>query len=86
MKHRVATATLDIALTQDRPQHGALIPSSGARLDAMWQAALRSAGDTALALVGLGLWTIAFSPFFIAGAVAVFFFVRRGRKRLETRL
>ena len=36
---RVATATLDITITQDRLQHAAILPSGGTRVDAIWQVA-----------------------------------------------
>lgn len=81
MHHRVATSALDVTLTEERTSNGTAAPSTGARLDTIWHAALRAAGDALLALVGASLWLVAFAPFWIAAALIAGIAVMRLRPR-----
>jgi hypothetical protein len=59
--HRVATSTISIQLTEDRPGAPAK-PGPSARIDGAWHGGLNALGDTLVALISTIAWCVAYSP------------------------
>jgi uncharacterized protein DUF4349/putative zinc finger protein len=80
--HRVATSTISIALTEDRPNGAPAKPGPSARIDGAWHSGLNTLGDTLVALISGIAWCVAYSPVPLALAGCVYTAMRLvGRRR-----
>ncbi|MBV8579772.1 MAG: DUF4349 domain-containing protein [Candidatus Eremiobacteraeota bacterium] len=69
--HRVATSTIAITLSEDRPNGAPAKPGASARIDGAWRSGVSALADTFLAFVTAFVWCVAFAPVpLAAGAVA----------------
>jgi len=78
--HRVATSTIALELSEDRPDALPAKPGPSARIDGAWNAGLRALSDTVVAVVSGLAWCVAYAPVLGAG-VAAYATVRRLRRR-----
>jgi hypothetical protein len=60
--HRVATSTIDVTLTEDRPEATPAKPGPSARIDGAWHSGVNALTDTIIAFVSTAAWILAFSP------------------------
>ena len=80
---RVATSTISLALTEDRPNAVPAKPGPSARIDGAWHSGLNALGDTVVALITTIAWCLAYSPVPLAlGAVAYTAMRRFGKRRV----
>jgi anti-sigma factor ChrR (cupin superfamily) len=69
--HRVATSTIQITLSEDRPNAAPAKPGPTARIDGAWHNGLSTLADTVVSLLAAVAWCAAFSPIALAlGALA----------------
>jgi anti-sigma factor RsiW len=64
--HRVATSTIQVTLTEDRPNTAPAKPGPTARIDGAWHSGLDTLADTVISLLATIAWCAAFSPIAIA--------------------
>ncbi len=69
--HRVATSTIALSLTEDRPNPAAAKPGPTARIDGAWHAGLSALIDTVVAFASTLVWAIAYAPVPLALAAGV---------------
>jgi Domain of unknown function (DUF4349)/Putative zinc-finger len=80
--HRVATSTISVALTEDRPNAVPAKPGPSARIDGAWHSGLNALGDTVVALITTIAWCVAYSPVPLALAAVAYTAIRLlGKKR-----
>jgi hypothetical protein len=80
--HRVATSTISIQLTEDRPTGTPAKPGPSARIDGAWHGGLNALADTLVALISTIAWCVAYSPLPLALAGIVYTATRLlGRRR-----
>ncbi len=60
--HRVATSTIALALTEDRPNATPAKPGPTARIDGAWHAGLDALGDAITAVLATVAWCVAIAP------------------------
>ena len=60
--HRVATSTISIAITEDRPNPSPVKPGPTARIDGAWHSGLNALADTLVALLSTIVWCVAYAP------------------------
>lgn len=60
--HRVATSTIDITLSEDRPNAAPAKPGPSARIDGAWHSGLNALGDTVVAFLTTIVWCAAYAP------------------------
>ncbi|MEA2719115.1 MAG: hypothetical protein QOJ39_979, partial [Candidatus Eremiobacteraeota bacterium] len=60
--HRVATSTISITLTEDRPNATPAKPGPTARIDGAWHSGLNALADTVISLLSALVWCIAYAP------------------------
>ena len=60
--HRVATSTIGIALTEDRPNPAPAKPGPTARIDGAWHSGLNALADTVVSLLSAAVWLVAYAP------------------------
>jgi anti-sigma factor RsiW len=60
--HRVATSTISIALTEDRPNPTPAKPGPTARIDGAWHGGLNALADTVVSLLSVIVWCVAYAP------------------------
>jgi Domain of unknown function (DUF4349)/Putative zinc-finger len=60
--HRVATSTIDVTLTEDRPNATPAKPGPSARIDSAWHNGVNALADTVIAFVSTAAWALAYSP------------------------
>ena len=64
--HRVATSTISVTLTEDRPNAVPAKPGPTARIDGAWHGGLNALADTVVTLLTTIVWCIAYAPFPLA--------------------
>lgn len=71
--HRVATSTIAVALTEDRPGTAPATPGPGTRIEGAWHTGLTTLADTVVSLLSTIAWCLALSPvpLTLAGALYV---------------
>ncbi len=80
--HRVATSTISIALTEDRPNGAPAKPGPSARIDGAWHSGLNALADTLVSLISTIAWCVAYSPLPLGLAGIVYTATRLlGRRR-----
>jgi hypothetical protein len=60
--HRVATSTIDVTMTEDRPNATPAKPGPSARIDGAWHSGVNALADTVIAFVSTAAWALAYSP------------------------
>lgn len=70
--HRVATSTIAITFTEDRPTGTPAKPGPSARIDGAWHGGLNALADTAVALLSAIVWWVAYSPVPLAFAALAY--------------
>jgi hypothetical protein len=60
--HRVATSTITLTLTEDRPNSAPAKPGPTARIDGAWHSGLNTLADTMISLLSAIVWCVAFAP------------------------
>ena len=81
---RVATSTISLALTEDRPNAAPAKPGPSARIDGAWHSGLGALGDTVVALITTIAWCVAYSPVPLALALVAYTAMRLFGKRRVT--
>jgi anti-sigma factor ChrR (cupin superfamily) len=64
--HRVATSTISVALSEDRPNATPAKPGPTARIDGAWHSGLNALADTVVTLLTTIVWCVAYAPFPLA--------------------
>ena len=79
--HRVATAQIDITLTESKPAPTPAKPSLGDHVSATWNAALRSVIALGVGSIDFAIWVGAYLPLLLASAsvAATIIYIRRSR-------
>jgi anti-sigma factor ChrR (cupin superfamily) len=60
--HRVATSTITVTLTEDRPNAAPAKPGPSARIDGAWHSGLNALADTVVSLLSTIVWCVAYAP------------------------
>jgi anti-sigma factor ChrR (cupin superfamily) len=60
--HRVATSTISVQITEDRPNPTPVKSGPGARIDGAWHSGVNALVDTVTALLATLVWCIAYAP------------------------
>jgi hypothetical protein len=60
--HRVATSTIAVSLTEDRPNATPAKPGPTARIDGAWHSGLNALADNLIAFVTTVVWCVAYAP------------------------
>ena len=60
--HRVATSTISISMSEDRPNATPAKPGPTARIDGAWHSGLNALADTVVALLTTIVWCVAYAP------------------------
>jgi len=79
--HRVATSTISLALTEDRPNAVPAKPGPTARIDGAWHSGLNALADTVVMLLTTIVWCVAYAPFPLALGGLAFLATRLFKKR-----
>ncbi|HEY0383346.1 MAG TPA: DUF4349 domain-containing protein [Candidatus Elarobacter sp.] len=79
--HRVATSTIAISLTEDRPNATPAKPGPTARIDGAWHSGLNALADNLMAFITLLVWCIAYAPIPLALAGVTYAVARTLHKR-----
>jgi len=82
--HRVATGTIALALTEDRPNAAPAKPGPTARIDGAWHDGVRALVDTVVTLLAATAWCVAYAPVPLALGAAVYTAMRLVGKRRAT--
>ena len=80
--HRVATSTIAISLTEDRPNATSAKPGPTARIDGAWHSGLNALADNLIAFVTAVVWCVAYAPIPLALAGLTYAVARGLQKRL----
>jgi len=86
LRNQVAYSTISLTLqapvsAQQTPQ-----PGLGLRVQETWGKATHSVGELTLGLFGLGIWLLAYSPYFLLIAAAVYGFNRFKKQQSVTKI
>ena len=79
--HRVATSTIAVSLTEDRPNPTPAVPGPTARIDGAWHSGLNALADNLIAFVTTVVWCIAYAPIPLALAGVTYAVARALQKR-----
>ncbi len=79
--HRVATSTISLELTEDRPNGAPAKPGPTARIDGAWHDGLRALADAVVSLLATIAWCVALSPLLLAIAPIAYAATRLLRRR-----
>jgi anti-sigma factor RsiW len=79
--HRVATSTIAVSITEDRPNPTPAVPGPSARIDGAWHAGLNALADNLMAIVTTIVWCIAYAPIPLALAGVTYVVARALQKR-----
>jgi len=82
--HRVATSTIALALSEDRPNATPAKPGPTARIDGAWHAGLAALGDTITNLLATIAWCVAIAPIPLAATGAAYALARAVRRRIAS--
>ncbi len=76
LQNQVAYSTISLTLEAAVSAQQTPEPALGLRVQETWGKATHSVGEVTLGLFGLGIWLLAFSPYFLLIAAAVYGFSR----------
>jgi hypothetical protein len=76
LRNQVAYSTINLTLQAAVSAQQTPEPSLGLRVQETWGKATHSVGELTLGLFGLGIWLLAYSPYFLLIAAAVYGFNR----------
>ncbi|HEX3550800.1 MAG TPA: DUF4349 domain-containing protein [Candidatus Elarobacter sp.] len=79
--HRVATSTISLALTEDRPNGAPAKPGPTARIDGAWHSGLSALGDAVVSLIATIAWCVAVAPLALPAVALGYAAVRIARRR-----
>ena len=79
--HRVATSTIQITLSEDRPNATPAKPGPTARIDGAWHSGLNALADTVVSLLATLAWCAAFSPIALALGALTYAAIRLVKRR-----
>jgi Domain of unknown function (DUF4349)/Putative zinc-finger len=79
--HRVATSTITVTLTEDRPNAAPAKPGPSARIDGAWHSGLNTLADTVVSLLSAIVWCVAYAPVPLALAGLTYGAARLLRRR-----
>ena len=79
--HRVATSTIAVSLTEDRPNPTPAVPGPTARIDGAWHSGLNALADNLIAFVTAVVWCVAYAPIPLALAGVTYAVARTLQKR-----
>jgi hypothetical protein len=79
--HRVATSTIAVSLTEDRPNPTPAVPGPTARIDGAWHSGLNALADNLIAFVTTIVWCVAYAPIPLALAGVTYAVARALQKR-----
>jgi anti-sigma factor RsiW len=79
--HRVATSTISIQLSEDRPNATPAKPGPTARIDGAWHSGLNALADTVVSLLSTIAWCVAYAPIPLTLAALTYAAVRFIRRR-----
>ncbi|MDQ6943173.1 MAG: DUF4349 domain-containing protein [Candidatus Eremiobacteraeota bacterium] len=82
--HRVATSTIAITITEDRPNSTPAKPGPTARIDGAWHSGLNALADNLIAFVTTVVWCVAYAPIPLALAGLTYAVARALQKRTAT--
>ena len=83
--HRLATSTISIALTEDRPNAAPAKPGPTARIDGAWHNGLNALTDTVISLLAAIAWCVALAPIPLGIAAAAYAAVYAAARLLKRR-
>ena len=83
--HRVATSTISIALTEDRPNAAPAKPGPTARIDGAWHNGLNALTDTVISLLAVIAWCVALAPIPLGVAAAAYAAIYAAARLLKRR-
>jgi Domain of unknown function (DUF4349)/Putative zinc-finger len=79
--HRVATSTIDVSLSEDRPNAAPAKPGPTARIDGAWRGGLNALADTVISVLSALAFCVAYAPIPLTLAGAVYAATRFLRTR-----
>jgi Domain of unknown function (DUF4349)/Putative zinc-finger len=79
--HRVATSTISVSLTDDRPNPTPAKPGPTARIDGAWHSGLNALADTVVSLLSAIVWCVAYAPIPLALAGVTYAAARLLKRR-----
>ena len=79
--HRVATSTITLSLTEDRPNPTPAKPGPTARIDGAWHSGLNALADTVVSLLSAIVWCVAYAPIPLALAGVTYAAARLLKRR-----
>jgi len=80
--HRVATSTIAVSITEDRPNPTPAVPGPTARIDGAWHSGLNALADSLIAFVTTLVWCVAYAPIPLALAGVTYAVARALQKRM----
>ena len=85
LRNQVAYSTISLTLQTAVSAQQTPEPSLGLRVQETWGKATHSVGELTLGLLGLGIWLLAYSPYFLLIAAAVYGFNRFKKQESVTK-
>jgi Domain of unknown function (DUF4349)/Putative zinc-finger len=79
--HRVATSTISVSLTDDRPNPTPAKPGPTARIDGAWHSGINALADTVVSLLSAIVWCVAYAPIPLALAGVTYAAARLMKRR-----
>ena len=86
LRNQVAYSTISLTLQTAVSAQQTPEPSLGLRVQETWGKATHSVGELTLGLFGLGIWLLAYSPYFLLIAVVVYGFNRFKKQQSVTKI
>jgi hypothetical protein len=86
LRNQVAYSTISLTLEAAVSAQQTPEPSLGLRVQETWGKAAHSVGELTLGLFGLGIWLLAYSPYFLLIAAAVYGFNRFKKQQSVTKI
>ena len=86
LRNQVAYSTISLTLQGAVSAQPTPEPSLGLRVQETWGKATHSVGELTLGLFGLGIWLLAYSPYFLLIAAAVYGFNRFKKQQSVTKI
>ena len=86
LRNQVAYSTISLTLEAAVSAQQTQEPSLGLRAQETWGKATHSVGELTLGLFGLGIWLLAYSPYFLLIAAAVYGFNRFKKQQSVTKI
>jgi hypothetical protein len=80
--HRVATSTIAVTLTEDRPNAAPAKPGPTARIDGAFRSGLEALADNVIAFLAMLAWCVAYAPIPLALAAITYAVARALQRRV----